>query len=89
MSDSPDFEALEAKHDRNREARLEAVVRWAEYVRTEPPEVWGPQQNEVVDSQLESAQATGLSAEHERRITEFATEGADRRDDRPGGTRED
>jgi hypothetical protein len=81
MNDSPNFEALDAKHGRNRQERLTTVVRWAEYVRDQPPEVWGPQQNAVVDSQLESAQATGLRAEHLRRVEGFVEEAGDDRDD--------
>lgn len=80
MNDSPNFDGLDAKHERNRSERMEAVVRWAEYVRAEPPEVWGPQQNVVVDSQLESAQATGLDADHEQRVRMFAETATEERD---------
>jgi hypothetical protein len=34
--------------------------------------VWGPQQNAVVDGQIESAQALDRDAEEERRIRAFA-----------------
>lgn len=81
MSDSPNFEALDEKHERNREERLEGVVRWAEYVKANPPEVWGPQQNEVVNSQIESAQATGLPAKHKQRIRAFAESATDDTED--------
>jgi len=37
-----------------------------------PPELWGPQQNAVVDGQPESAQALDQDAEEERRIRAFA-----------------
>lgn len=63
---------LDAKHERNRQERLAGVVRWVEYVREQPPAVWGPQQNAVVDSQLESARETGLSSDHVRRVREGA-----------------
>jgi hypothetical protein len=72
-----DLDALAAKHGRNREERLEGIRRWAEYVREQPPEVWGPQQNRLVNSQLESARETGLSAEHERRVRAFAAAAAE------------
>ena len=39
MSDSDELDALEAKHERNREQRIEAVKRWAEYIKDNPPEV--------------------------------------------------
>jgi hypothetical protein len=39
-----------------------------------PPEVWGPQQNAVVNGQLESAQAVDVSAAERERIREFADE---------------
>jgi hypothetical protein len=63
---------LAAKHARNRQTRLEGIKRWVEYIQANPPEVWGPQQNELVDTQLESAREADLTAEHERRIKDFA-----------------
>ena len=68
MNDSQKSERLDAKHERIAKERLEAVRRWVEYIRDHPPEIWGPQQNAVVDSQLESARQAGLPAEHERRV---------------------
>lgn len=68
MSDSDELDALEKKHERIREQRLEAVKRWAEYIKEKPPEVWGPQQNKVVNSQLQAARESGLDAEHYRRV---------------------
>lgn len=68
MSDSDELDALEEKHERNREQRIEAVKRWAEYIQENPPEVWGPQQNKVVNSQLQAARESGLDAEHYRRV---------------------
>lgn len=73
MSISNHLEELRAKHERNREARLEAVREWARYVREQPVEVWGPQQNALIDSQLESAQASDIDIEHRLRV-EAATE---------------
>ena len=72
MTDSNPSDQLAAKHERIRRERLDGIVRWVEYIREQPPEVWGPQQNRLVDTQLESARQTGLSAEHERRIRAFA-----------------
>jgi len=72
MPDSNQSDRLAAKHARNRQTRLEGIKRWVEYIQANPPEVWGPQQNELVDTQLESARETDLTAEHERRIRDFA-----------------
>lgn len=71
MSDSNPTEHLAAKTAENREARLDAVKRWAEYVREQPASVWGPQQNELVNAQLESARQADLSAAHRQRVKEF------------------
>lgn len=68
MTDSEELDALAEKHERNRERRIQAVERWVEYIEEHPPEVWGPQQNRLVNSQLESARETGLDAEHYRRV---------------------
>ena len=46
-SDTP-FEDIPAE-------RIEAIKRWVEYIQTEPPEVWGPQQNVIVNAQAEAA----------------------------------
>lgn len=68
MTDSGKHDALAEKHERNREQRLEQIKQWAAYLRSEPPEKWGPQLNSLVDSQLESARNTGVSAEQRERI---------------------
>jgi hypothetical protein len=78
-----DLDALATKHERNREERLEGIVRWADYVREQPPDVWGPQQNRLVNSQLESARETGLSVEHERRVRAFAAAASEESGDEP------
>ena len=57
-----------------RPPRYEQVIRWAEYINAQPPEVWGPQQNAVVNGQIESAQAVDVSAEEKKRVREFADE---------------
>lgn len=72
MPNSNQSERLAAKHAQNRQARLEGIKRWVEYMQANPPEVWGPQQNELVDTQLQSARETDLTLEHERRISAFA-----------------
>lgn len=71
MSDSRDSDGPTVP-DHEREPRFESVVRWVEYMRKHPPEVWGPQQNAVVNGQLESADLLDRTAEEERRIRAFA-----------------
>lgn len=58
--------------DSVRAPRYEQVVRWAEYVRDTPAAVWGPQQNAVVNAQIDSARAADVSAEERKRIRAFA-----------------
>lgn len=77
MTDSQKLERLAEKHEQISEERLEAVHQWVDYIQEHPPEVWGPQQNAVVDSQLKSAQETGLSADHERHVQALAEELSD------------
>jgi len=36
------------------EPRFEMVVRWAEYIQNNPPEVWGSQQNAIVTAQFDN-----------------------------------
>lgn len=60
--------------DPERPPRYEQVTRWAEYIKTHPPEVWGPQQNAVVNGQLESARTVDVSVEEKNRIQGFADE---------------
>ena len=66
-----DSERLD-RDEPTREPRFEAVVRWAEYIQENPPEVWGPQQNAVVDGQIDSAAAVGRTPEEIERIQVFA-----------------
>jgi len=74
MSDSrpPEEGSAEADDGPERPPRYELVIRWAEHVKEHPPEVWGPQQNAVVNGQIESARAVDVSAEDRNRIREFA-----------------
>lgn len=67
MNDS-DARDLEAKHDRNRQQRLEGIKRWVEYIEMHDPSEWGDQQNRLVDAQLESARRSGIDADHRRRV---------------------
>ena len=64
--------------------RIAAIKRWVEYIESEPPEVWGPQQNTIVNDQLEAAQHTALSASHRQRVTDIATTIIEKRDNTNG-----
>jgi hypothetical protein len=77
MSDSNLSDRLASKHEQNRQERLAGIRRWIEYMREQPPEVWGAQQNNLVNSQLESARETALPAEHEQRVRSFAAASSD------------
>lgn len=81
MSDSNVRERLDAKHELNREQRIEAVKRWVEYIKSEPAEKWGPQQNTVVNDQLASAQSAQTSASHRQHVEHVAADIIDSRDD--------
>jgi hypothetical protein len=74
MRDSNAREHLDAKHERNREQRIEGIKRWVEYIRSEPPETWGPQQNAVVNDQLDAAQSVRTSASHQQHVKDVAAE---------------
>jgi len=74
MSDSNVLDTLDAKHDQNRQQRIEAIKRWVEYIRSEPPETWGPQQNTVVNDQLKAAQCVQTSTAHRQRVKDLAEE---------------
>jgi hypothetical protein len=74
MSDSNAREHLDAKHERNREQRIEGIKRWVEYITSEPPETWGPQQNAIVNGQLDAAQSVGASASHQQYVEDVAAE---------------
>ena len=71
MPDSNRSNRLAEKHQQNRQERLAGIKRWVEYIREQPPDVWGAQQNRLVDSQLESARQSELSVEHEHRVQSF------------------
>lgn len=81
MSNSNVRNRLDEKHQHDRERRLEAIKRWVEYIKTEPPGTWGPQQNAIVDEQLTAAQATETSATHRQHVQEVAAKIIERRED--------
>ena len=72
MSDSRTPQEPLENDDRERPPRYEQVIRWAEYINEQPPVVWGPQQNAVVNAGIESAQAVEVSAADRKRIRAFA-----------------
>jgi len=72
MSDSNVRDALDQKHEKDRERRVEAVKRWVEYIQSKPPETWGPQQNAVVNGQLDAAQAVDISASQRKHVKDIA-----------------
>ena len=77
MTDSDLRDRLDEKHERDRELRLDAIRRWVEFIEEQPPEVWGPQQNRLIESQLQSARESGLDAEHYRRVKEAGNDGGE------------
>ncbi|QKG92070.1 hypothetical protein EXE43_14345 [Halorubrum sp. SS5] len=74
MIDSDRSDHLDAKHNRTREQRITPVKRWVAYIQSEPPEVWGPQQNAVVNGQLTAAQHVATSAAHQQHVADVAAE---------------
>jgi hypothetical protein len=76
MNGSNARDDLGTKHERIDEQRIEAIKRWASYIKTAPPEEWGPQLNKLVDSQIQSARESEITPEHYRRVSD-ATSQAD------------
>ncbi|MEY7851959.1 hypothetical protein AB7C87_22465 [Natrarchaeobius sp. A-rgal3] len=74
MTDSNAREELDAKHERNREQRIAGIKRWVEYIKSESPETWGPQQNVVVNDQLDATQSVQPSASHQQHVKDVAAE---------------
>ncbi|RLM53792.1 hypothetical protein, partial [Halorubrum sp. Atlit-26R] len=68
-----------------REERIAAVKRWVAYIQSGPPEVWGPQQNAVVNGQLSAAQHVATSAAHQQHVAAVAAEIRAVRDDDAAG----
>ena len=54
----------------NDEDRMWYVNRWAQYVKTHPDKEWSEQQNIIINSQLQSAQAAPLTREQYLKIKE-------------------
>ena len=52
----------------NKEDRMNFVEYWANYVRTHSDEEWSRQQNIVIDSQIQNARNSKLSAEEYLKI---------------------
>lgn len=72
MNDSNAREYLDSKHQNDQSRRMEGVKRWVEYIKSNSPETWGPQQNSVVEGQLTAAEQTGLSATHLQKVQTVA-----------------
>lgn len=83
MTNSNVRDDLAAKHEQDRERRIDAIKRWVDYVRTQPPAVWGPQQNAVVNDQLDAADGQ-TTAVHQQRVADVATDIIEARDSPPG-----
>lgn len=69
-SNEPDPE----KKRRNRAERLSEIKRWVNYVQTEPSDVWGEQLNTLIESQLDAARGSDVSAEQYRRVSRAGEE---------------
>lgn len=74
MNDSSGRDPLEATRERRRAERLEGVKRWVRHLQETPPEQWGPEQNAVVNAQVEAARAADLDADHRLRVERLARE---------------
>lgn len=67
MTDSELHMERDEKHERNSEHRIRWITFWAQYIKENPVEEWGPQHNAFVTHQLEAAREFDLRAEHYRR----------------------
>lgn len=68
MTDSTDDDSPGVDPKARQAERRKSIVSWIKYIKEHPPEVWGPQQNRLVNQQLEAARAAGLDVEHYERI---------------------
>lgn len=59
--------------DERRNARLEQIRQWADYIQREDPEVWGPQLNRLVNAQLDAARDAGITVEELAQIEAAAS----------------
>lgn len=75
MTDSED--SLAEKHERNREQRIAEIERWVAYIEENAPEVWGEQLNTLIESQLQSARESGVSAAQRERVRKAGREWAE------------
>lgn len=74
MSDSNGSDHLDTKHERDRQQRIESIKCWIDYIKSEPPETWGPQQNAIVNDQLEAAQSIETTAAHHQHVQDVTAE---------------
>lgn len=58
----------------DQEPQFETVVRWAEYIQDNPPEVWGPQQNAIVTAQFDSVSYFDRDSPEMRRMQSLDAE---------------
>lgn len=82
MSDSNSTDGGGDDRRRLADERVAAIKRWAAYIDANPPAVWGPQLNAIVEDQLEAAEAAGFSADHRKRVEAIAAELEDQHDAR-------
>lgn len=73
MTDSNAGEHRRDAQTRN-ERRLRGIKRWVEHIQETPPEQWGPEQNAVVNAQVDAARSSELDAEHYEEIERLARE---------------
>ena len=80
MNDSNEPNWRLSTDDRS-EQRVERIKRWVDYIRHEPPETWGPQQNAVVNDQLDAAESLRVSATDRQHVAAVAAEIIEERGD--------
>lgn len=85
MTDSSARDQICEPRERDREQRVEAIKRWVEFIDAQPPETWGPQQNAVVDGQLEAAAALETTANQRKHVMDVAADIVAERDGPPEG----
>ncbi len=68
MTDSSTPKEPAENNQARRARRIERVKRWVEYIDSTPADVWGPQQNRVVESQLDALRGADISAAQLRRV---------------------
>lgn len=68
MTDSSEPDGPARRSEQGRAHRIRRIKRWVACIESTPADEWVPQQNRVVDSQLDAARESGLSAEHFLRV---------------------